>query len=576
MRKAFMGGLTITILVVMGGLWAADLWRSRDNRLADAEQRAANLALILSEHLSEAFLATDAVLRQLALHSQRVGGPAASARDWTPSLASARAGIRMGAISVIDTLGIIRHSTRTDLLGESRADSYILRAALTGSGDDLIVGTPFRPVVAPYEPLIPIARRLTNAAGEVNGVVVASFIPSDLRRFFESVNVGPRGTVWVFHRDGTVLFRAPSPSNAMGEPAAANPLFAAAAAQPSGSVRGPVDGGADMVSAFNAANAPHLITAVSLNIDDVLAAWTSEATAVAWAFGGAFLLLGATLFVLFRQMDEKAAAERELAHSRELEAERLREANDRLAATLDREKTARRDAEAASALKDQFLMTVSHELRTPLTAIAGWSRLLVDGMVNESRRQTAVEAIARNAQMQTRLIEDLLDVSAIMAGKLQLDFDLVNVTDVVKMAVGGVRATADAKQIPIELSSDGSDTVVRGDSARLRQVMTNLLGNALKFTPQGGHIRVAVNSDDGAVEIGVSDTGVGIAPDFLPHVFDQFRQQDSSPTRRHGGLGLGLAIVQSLVQLHGGEVIAASEGENRGATFTVRLPVQNR
>jgi signal transduction histidine kinase len=577
MRKAFIGGLTITILVVMGGLWAADLWRSRDHRLADAEQRAGNLALILSEHLTEAFLATDAALRQLVLHSQRIGGPSAPSQDWTPSLASARAGIPgMGAISVVDVLGIIRHSTRADLVGGSRSDNYVVREAFDVGGTDLIVGAPFRAVVEPYGLLIPIGRRLADAKGDVIGVVVASFIPADLRRFFDSVNLGPRGGLWVFHRDGTVMFRSPSPANPMGEPAAGNPLFTAAALHPSGSVRGPVDGGADMVSAFNTANAPHLITAVSLNVDDVLSTWMSEARAFAWAYGGASVLLAVTLFVLFRQMDQKAVAERELASAREVESNRLRSANDRLAEALQREQVARRDAEAASALKDQFLMTVSHELRTPLTAIAGWSRLLADGMVGEGRRQTAIEAIARNARMQTRLIEDLLDVSAIMADRLQLEFTSVDVAGVVAAAIDGVRAAAEAKQIELELAANGPAAVVRGDSQRLHQVMANLLGNAVKFTPAGGRISVAIHSDHRHVEIAVRDTGIGIAADFLPHAFDQFRQQDPSPTRRHGGLGLGLAIVRSLVELHGGEVTAASEGENRGAMFVVKLPLEGR
>jgi signal transduction histidine kinase len=574
MRKALIGGLTITILLTMGGLRMVDLWRDRGDRLSAAERRAANLALILSEYLTEAFAASDAVLRQLALHSRRVGGPAAPPRDWQPSLTAAGAGVAgMGTISLVDSQGTIRHSTRADIIGRSRPDSYIVRQAFKAKGDDLIVGTPFQPSGAPASLLIPLARRLTDARGETTGAIVAAFIPADLRSFFDSVDVGERGTVWVFHRDGAVLFRAPSTSDVMGESAAGHPVFAAAADRSSGVVRGPMEaGGAEMVSAFRVASAPHLITAVSLDRDEVLVNWTSEANAFTATVGVAGMLLSATLVVLFRQMDAKAAAERALQHARELEAERLRDANERLSQTLEREQLARREAEAASTLKDQFLMTVSHELRTPLTAIAGWSRMLVDGMVTEGRRQAALESIARNAQTQTRLIEDLLDVSAIMAGKMRLDVKRVNVAEVVKTSVDAVRSNADAKAVSLDLSLRTNGRRVQGDAERLRQVVWNLLSNAIKFTPSGGNVCIGVVDEDAHVRIEVIDTGVGIDHDFLPHVFDQFRQADSSPSRRHGGLGLGLSIVQSLVELHGGSVTAQSDGKNRGATFTVRLP----
>jgi signal transduction histidine kinase len=577
MRKTLIGGLTIAVLAGMGGLRAADLWRARGERLAAAEQRAANLTIILSEYLSEAFAAGDAALRQLALHSQRVGGPSAPERDWLPSLASARAGIAgIGSISVIDRNGIIRHSTRRDILGQSRADTYISREALNASGDDLIVGNPFKAVVEPFSLLIPIARRLTDAEGAVNGAVVAAFIPAELRNFFQSLNVGA-GTVWVFHPDGTVLFREPSAADAIGERALDNPVFAAGTEHRIGVVRAPIaPAGPEMLTAYRVSDAPRLMTAVSLDRDEVLAEWRTEAIGVAWVFAGASILLGATLLGLFRQIDANASAERELAQARELEAERLREANERLALTLEREKHTRREAETASALKDQFLMTVSHELRTPLTAIAGWARLLVDGMVSDARRQAALESIERNAQTQTRLIEDLLDVSAIMAGKLSLNLRSVNVADTVTTALDSVRNAAEAKRVELEASLDAGAGCVQGDPERLEQIVWNLASNAVKFTPAGGRVDVSLVPRDGHVELGVRDTGIGIAPEFLPHVFDYFRQGDSSPSRRHGGLGLGLAIVKSLVELHGGSVTAESAGENQGATFTVRLPAPVR
>jgi signal transduction histidine kinase len=565
-------------LLALGGLRVADLWRGRGERLVAAEQRAANLTLILSEYLAESFAAGDAALRQLALHSQRVGGPPALERDWLPSLTSARVGIAgIGSISVIDRDGIIRHSTRRDLLGQSRAENYIVREALRAPADELIVGNPVKAVVEPFSFLIPIARRLTDSTGAVTGAVVAAFIPSELRSFLQSVNAGAGSIVWVFHPDGTLLFRAPSATDVIGAGAHDNPVFVAAAEHGTGLIRAALaPDGAEMLNAYRLSDAPRLITAVSLDRDEVLMSWRREATGLAWVFLGASALLGATLFVLFRQMDANAAAERELTRARELEAERLHQANEQLAQTLEREQSARRDAEAASAVKDQFLMTVSHELRTPLTAIAGWARLLVDGMVSDARRQTALESIERNAQAQTRLIEDLLDVSAIMAGKLRLNSRSVNVAETVKTALDSVRAAADAKGISLALSLDDAAGCVQGDPERLQQIVWNLASNAVKFTPSGGRIDVSLVHQNGHVELTVADTGSGIRPEFLPHVFEHFRQGDASPTRRHGGLGLGLAIVRSLVELHGGGVTAHSEGENRGATFTVRLPAPVR
>jgi PAS domain S-box-containing protein len=239
---------------------------------------------------------------------------------------------------------------------------------------------------------------------------------------------------------------------------------------------------------------------------------------------------------------------------------------------LESEQAARREAEAANRAKDEFLATLSHELRTPLNAIVGWSHLLRTGQLDESQRVRAIEVIDRNAKAQSQIVADVLDVSRIVMGKLRLDVHPVELETVVEEAVDTLRPAAAAKEIQIETAlSPGAR--VSGDPDRLQQVVWNLVSNAIKFTPSGGHIRASLRQVDGHVEVVVEDSGAGIRPDFLPHVFERFRQSDSSSTRAHGGLGLGLALVRHIVELHGGTVAADSRGAGQGATFTVRLPL---
>jgi PAS domain S-box-containing protein len=240
---------------------------------------------------------------------------------------------------------------------------------------------------------------------------------------------------------------------------------------------------------------------------------------------------------------------------------------------LNRELTARREAEAANRAKDEFLATLSHELRTPLNAITGWTRMLLDGSLDEATAHRALEVIDRNAQTQTQLVGDILDVSRIITGKLTLDVQPVDIATIVGSVLDGIRPAAAAKNIRLRSRLSPTARLTRGDPQRLQQVIWNLVSNALKFTPQNGRIDVEV-ADGGAatIEISITDTGVGIAPEFLDRVFDRFSQADSSSTRQHGGLGLGLAIVRHLVELHGGSVRAESAGVNKGARFTIALP----
>ena len=250
-----------------------------------------------------------------------------------------------------------------------------------------------------------------------------------------------------------------------------------------------------------------------------------------------------------------------------LEAEREREL------LLQRELVARRDAESANRAKDEFLATVSHELRTPLNAILGWTRMLLDGTLSPGSARRALEVIDRNAQLQVQIVADILDASRIITGGLTLEVQTVDLAATVTAAIDAVRPAADAKPIAIQLQVAEAARTLRGDPQRLQQVVWNLLSNAVKFTPAGGLIQVSLSSGAGdRILVQVSDNGAGIDPAFLPHVFERFRQADGSASRQFGGLGLGLAIVRYLVELHGGQVRAESEGTGKGSTFTVELP----
>ncbi len=247
-----------------------------------------------------------------------------------------------------------------------------------------------------------------------------------------------------------------------------------------------------------------------------------------------------------------------------------------------REREARRQAEEANRLKDEFLATLSHELRTPLNAILGWSQMLRTGRLDLATTARALETIERNAKSQAQLIADILDVSRIITGKLRLQLGPVDLSRIVESVLDSIRPAADAKSIRLAVGLEPLAAPLLGDADRLQQVIWNLLSNAIKFPPQGGRVDVRLRQPDAlpappaeSIELRVSDTGVGIRPDFLPYVFDRFRQAESTTTRTHGGLGLGLSIVRHLVEQHGGTVQVESSGEGQGATFIVRLPVRS-
>jgi PAS domain S-box-containing protein len=242
-------------------------------------------------------------------------------------------------------------------------------------------------------------------------------------------------------------------------------------------------------------------------------------------------------------------------------------------AAYQREHAARKQAEEATRLKDEFLANLSHELRTPMNAIIGWTHLLKSGRLDEAQRLRAMESIDRGARSQAKLIEDLLDVSRIVSGKLSLTMTPVDLRAVLNAALDSQRPAAQSKNIHLDMGTAAPDCAVMGDVGRLQQVFLNILSNALKFTPAGGQVKVTLESTLDSACVSISDTGEGISPEFLPYVFDRFRQADGTSTRNHMGLGLGLAIVKHVVEMHGGSVEAKSEGAGKGATFVVTLPL---
>ena len=284
------------------------------------------------------------------------------------------------------------------------------------------------------------------------------------------------------------------------------------------------------------------------------------------------LLISVLIFVITR--GQGRAWETAACHEVELRAsEQLllkSESELRHVVTLERE--ARTQVEAAGRTKDEFLATLSHELRTPLNTVLGWLTMLRTGSMREDQRAHALEVIERNARLQAQLIEDLLDVSRIVTGKVRLDLRPLAVGPIVSTALESIRPTAEAKGVSLRASVGHETPWILGDASRVQQILWNLLSNAIKFTLAGGHVSVELTSDGCDVQVCIRDTGIGIPPAFLPHVFERFRQADSSTTRAHTGVGLGLAIVRDLVELHGGSVAARSEGANRGALFVVRFP----
>jgi signal transduction histidine kinase len=313
-----------------------------------------------------------------------------------------------------------------------------------------------------------------------------------------------------------------------------------------------------VAAAWYGGRGPGLFVAILFEATiDYFAGWPKDPMRAALVVFNRFLLFGIVVFF--------ASARRNAERS-------LRAQQAKLEEMLGRERAAREQAETANRLKDEFLATVSHELRTPLNALLGWAAMLNRHNADEKTARQAAVAIERSARSQAQIVDDILDMSRIITGGLRLGRKTIPLAPVVEEAVEAMRVAATAKQISLQLWLD-KRLVVLGDPDRLRQVVWNLVSNAIKFTSSGGRIDVRLEASGDEAELQVCDTGAGIRADFFPSLFQRFRQADATMTREHGGLGLGLAIVHELVELHGGTVTAASDGEGKGSTFTVRLPL---
>ncbi len=392
----------------------------------------------------------------------------------------------------------------------------------------------------------------------------------------------------ILDRKRVIIARTRGEEQFVGQPAS-EPLLAASTRASEGWYRGLTKEGTSTYSAFS--RSPHTGLTVALGVPAALIEAPLERSL--WRIAGSgvlVLVLGVAVAGFFARriagpITALSVAAQDLgrgtvphpAASTITEVNDLRQAMTEAARLVlderERQQAARAEAEAANTVKDEFLATLSHELRTPLNAVLGWSRMLKTGSLDEATAKRAVDVIERNANAQLQLIEDLLDVSRIVTGKLRLDVKAVALASVIEAAVDTLRPAAEAKSIRLQPVVDPRAGPVSGDPDRLQQIVWNLLSNAVKFTPRGGRVQIRLGRVNSHVEIVVTDTGKGITADMLPHVFDRFRQADGSSQRAHGGLGIGLALVKSLVELHGGSVQAASAGLDQGATFTVTLPL---
>jgi signal transduction histidine kinase len=566
---------TAAVLVFVVAIQAIHLTVARRRTLDSARQRAGNAALVLSEYVRGSFGLADQALRQLTVHARRIGGPRSTGEAWDPILAAAKAALPGGgSLTVTDAAGTIVHSTQPAIIGASRRDNYVFRQLAALDHDALVVDRPFLTVVAPPQFIIPIGRRLTRADGSFDGTVVAVLLPERYREFFRTVDVGHGGLTWVLHPDGVVLFREPSDTNPINEAARDHPILQAARTAPNGIIERPLQpGGPLFITAYRTIDSPPLVVGVSLERSEVLADWNHQVRSSAVALSALALTVGFMVVIVFREMQARSRAEQELTTLQRLESDRLREANERLEDALQKEQRARRETEIANYEKDEFLMTVSHELRTPLTAIAGWVGMLAGREMTREQQARALEAIERNAAAQARLIEDLLDVSRAISGRLRIEARLVDLRAVIRAAIDTLQPALAAKSLAFTSRIADIEPFL-ADPDRLQQIVWNLLSNAIKFTPERGTVELEAAPSGGHLEIVVRDSGSGIPAEFLPHIFERFRQADAGARRRYGGLGLGLAIVRYLVEAHGGAVNAESEGEGRGSTFRVRLPIR--
>ena len=425
---------------------------------------------------------------------------------------------------------------------------------------------------------VPVVRE-----GRVVYVLSAFLKPEAMSALLIAQRIPPGWVGVLLDADRRIIARTVAPERTVGTPAS-DSLRAALDRASEGWFAGTTVEGTPVYTPYNRSSFSGWTVAMGIPADVLEAAGRRTGWAMTGGVVGTTLLALVFSLLMARRIAAPIATIADAAPAvgrgeRSVDPERLRIAEvGALARALNDAATVvrRREQELRDAdqRKDEFLMLLSHELRTPMNAVHGWANMLNSGQLDGPARSRALEAILRNSNAQIRLIDDLLDISRIIAGKTRLDVRPFDLYAVVQAAVESVRPAADGKEIRLQTVLDTAAGPITGDPARLQQVVWNLLMNAVKFTPRGGRVQVHLQRVDSHVEIVVSDTGAGIAPELLPVIFDRFRQADSSSTREHGGLGLGLALVRHLVELHGGSVVARSEGEGKGATFAVKLPLR--
>ena len=551
-RKLAIGLVAALVLTALIGLRGADLMRRRDQILRAADRRAENLALILSGYVHETFVAADAALRQVAISSQRVGGPSGSDDEWLPALQVARVGLTgVGSISVVDAAGVIRHSTQPAIVGQSRRDQFVFTNLSSDSTDRLVADLPFRILVGNRAYVIPVARRIVTKAGAFDGIVVATLFPDSLRSFFRNVDVGREGSVAVFHDGGAVLFREPSDRNPIGESATGSPMFEAARRMGgTGLFRSSVGlGGPVLRTAFRTLPSQHFIVGVSLSERELIADWRRDALTSLGVAVVALVTVTTLLLLLFRQMDVRHSAEQALIRAQRLES------------------------------LGQLTGGVAHDFNNLLTVVLGNVSLLRTMAGNapitaQDESLAEIERAGRRAADLTRQLLAFARRQPLMPRVVDLTAAVASAEPMLRRVVGDRAA--------LHIRSDSGACLANVDPVQIETALMNLCVNARDAMPTGGTIiietsqatldehytRAAGDLVPGRYSvIVVNDSGGGILPEHLPRVFEPF-----FTTKPPGsGTGLGLSMVYGFVKQSGGHVKVYSE-VGRGTSVKMYFP----
>jgi signal transduction histidine kinase len=543
----------VVAFVTLAGVRTADLRTQRAQLLAASDQRAVSLAVVFAGYLTQTFLAVDASLRQLAVHSERVGGPAAREQEWRPALIAARAALgAVGSISIVDTAGVVRQSTQPLIVGQSRRDDYSFRRLATDTTDDIVADPPFRTLTGDRPYVIPLARRIPNKQGGFGGVIIATFLPFQLREVFRAADVGMNGMVSVFHRDGFVVLREPSQENPIGEVAARQPLFEAASRTDTSEVfRGrAVTNGLMLRTAYRPITDKDLVVAVSLSEDEVLGDWRRNVV-ISTVIGALLaVMLTSILVLVFREMDLRLAAEETLMRSQRLES------------------------------VGRLTGGIAHDFNNLLTVILGNVALIRDASDHkpDSLTMESVAQIERAATRGSALVKQLLA----FARRRPLQARTIDLAALVRDAKPMLdRILGEDVSLVLEISA-AERFLATADPAGIESALLNLCINARDAMPNGGTIsiglsRIVIASGDmpglpdlapgNYVAISVHDTGTGIASEHLPQLFEPF-----FTTKDVGrGTGLGLSTVYGFVKQSGGDARVISE-LGQGTTVILYIP----